>query len=137
MKVRRRAVGPTIRAEGALLPVDLLARVAGADASLPGLAPTDYHLDRGTRFGEAITASWNRLLGAWDGLRQALASIPEGDPAIRLTRDRWLLPLFAELGFGRLAPTPAIDLAGRTYAVSHAWGDVPIHLVEIPGDFWH
>ena len=129
MKLRRRAVGPTIRAEGALLPVDLLARIAATDASLPGMAADDYHLVRGTRFGEGITASWNRLVGAWEGLRQTLPSITAADPAMRLTRERWLLPLFVELGFGRLAPTPVVELGERRYAVSHAWGDVPIHLV--------
>src|SRR5262249_39210787 len=45
------------------------------------------------------------------------------------TRERWLLPLFQELDFGRLTTAKAIEVDGRSYPVSHGWGHVPIHLV--------
>jgi hypothetical protein len=40
-----------------------------------------------------------------------------------------LLILFQELGYGRVPTARAVDLEGKSYAVSHAWGSVPIHLV--------
>ena len=119
----------TVRTEGALLPPDLLARVAADDRSLDGLAPADYHLVAGERLGERITRSWNRLTTAWSSLRDALDKVPADEPAVGITRERFLLPLFAELDFGRLQPTPALDVAGRDYPVSHGWGAVPVHLV--------
>ncbi|HXG41039.1 MAG TPA: N-6 DNA methylase, partial [Candidatus Limnocylindrales bacterium] len=127
--VRGRAFSPAIRSEGGLLPADLLGRIAANDPQVPGLTPEAYHLDRGVRLGEAITRSWNRLVGAWAAFRDELESLPPGDAAIRVTRERWLLPLFEELGYGRLQPARAVELEGRTYPVSHAWGAVPIHLV--------
>jgi phage repressor protein C with HTH and peptisase S24 domain len=125
----RRELFTTIRTEGAVLPPDLLARVAAGDRSLPGLEPAAYHLEPGDRLNEAITRSWNRLLGAWRAFQDQLGRLPEGDRATALTRERWLLPLFAELGYGRLAPARAIELGGRSYAISHAWGSVPVHLL--------
>jgi hypothetical protein len=46
-----------------------------------------------------------------------------------LTRDRWLLHLFAELGYGRVQRHAAFEIDGKSYAVSHLWGHAPIHLV--------
>ncbi len=123
----------TIRAEGALLPVDLLQRIVENDRDLGGLTPESYHLS-GEKLNEAINRSWNRLLGAWTAFRVAKEKLPEGDPGTSVTREKWLLPLFDELDYGRLQITKAIEIkegAGspRPYAISHGWNDVPIHLV--------
>jgi hypothetical protein len=125
----RRELFTTVHTEGAVLPPDLLARVVAGDPSLPGLEPETYHLDRGDRLKEAITRSWNRLLGTWRAFQEQLSRLPETDRATTLTRERWLLPLFAELGYGWLAPARAVELDGKSYAISHAWGAVPIHLL--------
>jgi len=118
-----------VRTEGGLLPADLLARVASGDRSVPGVAPSDYHLVPGERLNERITRSWNRLVGAWKAFAPQLAAVAEGDPATSLTRERWLLPLFEELGYGRLQTARSIEVDGRSYPVSHAWGHLPVHLV--------
>src|SRR5699024_1260410 len=55
----------TIRSEGGLLPTDQLARVREAGSGPPGTAPEAYHLVPGEKLNEAITRSWNRLIGAW------------------------------------------------------------------------
>src|SRR4051794_3666411 len=44
MRVRARDLFATIRSEGALLPPELLARIAENDRSLDGLTPDAYHL---------------------------------------------------------------------------------------------
>ncbi|MGH9284796.1 MAG: Eco57I restriction-modification methylase domain-containing protein, partial [Acidimicrobiales bacterium] len=48
-----------------------------------------------------------------------------------LVRDKWLAVLMRELGFGRVPTTPAggITADGRSFPVSHAWHDVPVHLL--------
>jgi len=134
MKLRARDLFATIRSEGALLPAELLARVAENDRSLEGLAPEAYHLGPGERLGEAVNRSWSRLLGLWSSFDAARDALPERDAGTTLTRERWLLALFGELGYGRLAPARAVELDGHAYPVSHEWHRSPIHLVSFRVD---
>jgi hypothetical protein len=129
MQTRRRDLFTTIRTEGGLLPADLLQRIISADRELDGLTPESYHLAPHEKINEAINRSWNRLLGMWEAFRAAAEKLPHDDPGTTVTRERWLLPLFQELGYGRLRTTPAIELDGKSYAISHGWGPIPIHLV--------
>ena len=50
----QRTTFTTIRTEGAILPADLLQRIAEGDASLGGLTPEAYHLAAGEKINEAI-----------------------------------------------------------------------------------
>ncbi|MFM7536549.1 MAG: hypothetical protein ACKO91_12265, partial [Acidimicrobiales bacterium] len=126
-----------VRTVGSLLPADLLARVAAGDPQLPGTTPVSYHLAPSEKLGEAITRSWNRLTGVWAAFTDELDRLPATDPATTLTRNRWTLVVFQELGFGRLPATKPIDVDGATFAVSHGWGSVPIHLVSARADLDH
>lgn len=109
MRARHHAGFATIRTEGAILPRDLLARIAAGDRDLGGITPDAYHLS-GEKLGEATTRAWHRLQGAWAAFRKETNPLrPEAcsggavlDPGISPTRERWLLPLFQELGYGRL-----------------------------------
>jgi hypothetical protein len=129
MRTSTRPTFTTIRIEGAILPPDLLQRIADGDASIEGLTPEAYHLAKGEKINEAINRAWNRALGAWAAFRAAADKLPDSDPGTTLTRERWLLPLFAELGYGRLATAKAIEIAGDAYPISHGWQNTPIHLV--------
>jgi hypothetical protein len=119
----------TITTEGGLLSSDLLARLARQPNSLSGTSPDDYHLVSGRRLRDTINRCWTELQGAWTTFATELAKLPAGERATTVTRERWLLPLFAELGFGRLQRASAITIAGREYPISHLWGAVPIHLL--------
>ncbi len=119
----------TIHTEGALLPADLLQRVLAVDPGLEGLSPADYHLPAGEKLNEAINRSWNRLQGSWATFRTSRERLVEGDAGTTLTRERWLLPLFQELSYGRLQTAKAVELDGKSYPISHRWGETPIHLV--------
>nr|MDA8073528.1 N-6 DNA methylase [Actinomycetota bacterium] len=119
----------TITTEGGLLSSDLLARLARQPNSLSGTSPDDYHLVSGRRLRDAINRSWTELQGAWTTFANELAKLPAGERATTVTRERWLLPLFAEFGFGRLQRASAITVTGREYPISHLWGAVPIHLL--------
>ncbi len=119
----------SVRTEGALLPPDILARIAAGDTSLGGLDQASYHLPPSEKIGEAINRAWNRLLARWAAFRSDREKLPPGDPGTTITRERWLLPLFEELKFGRLQYVGKIETRDKSYPVSHAWHHVPIHLV--------
>ena len=70
----------------------------------------------------------DRRLGAY---RQAADKLPESDRGTTLTRERWLLILLRELGYGRVSTTPAGGLAagGKQVPISHVWEHVPMHLL--------
>lgn len=133
---RSRDLFAAVHTEGSLLPSDLLQRVMDRDKSLPGLAPADYHHD-GERLNELTAASWQRLQGSWLAFREACASLPASDAGTTVTRERWLLPLFRELEYGRLQTAKAVDVDGRSYPVSHEWQQTAIHLVGCRVDLDH
>lgn len=121
-----------IRSVGGVLPPDLIASVV-AGANLPGLNPqADFHLELGVSTRDAANRAWSALLGAWQPFRDALDTRAAGEAATGLTRERWLLVLLRELGFGRVPTTPAggITVDGRSWPISHvAEGSLPVHLL--------
>ena len=122
-----------VQVAGQLLAPDLLGRIAAADRELPGNRPEDYHLAAGERLGQAASRRWEYLLGAYRAFHDRLDRLPETDPATTETRERWLLVLLSELGFGRVPYARGGLTAGdRSYPVSHLWEQVPIHLLG-----WH
>ncbi len=133
MQIKRQDLFTTIRTEGAILPPDLLQRVASEDTQIGGLTARDYHLS-GEKLNEAINRSWNKLTGAWTAFRSASEKLAQTDAGTSITRERWLLPLFQELGYGRLPTAKAVEVEGKTYSVSHRWQDTPIHLVGFRAD---
>lgn len=125
----------TVRAEGGLLPPDLLARIAANDTTLKGLEPADYGLVKGERLNGATSRAWVNARVYWAAFRAATASLGPGERGVTETRELWLLPLFRELGHGRLVyRQTAEEIAGRRYAVSHQAGDglaaPPIHTLS-------
>lgn len=129
MHTRNRNTFTTIHSEGALLPVDLLQRISENDPGLEGLTPESYHLAPGEKINAAINRSWNRLSGLWGAFQTARGRLGPSDAGTTLTRERWLLPLFQELGFGRLSTAKAVEIEGKSYPISHRWQNIPIHLI--------
>ena len=117
-----------VRTEGGLISPDILAALSNPGSDIDGLQTEDYHLDGG-RLSEAITKSWNRMLGEWTRFQEEHAKLSPDDPATGITRERFLLPLFSELGYGRLVPARGLEAGGKVYSISHLWNLTPIHLV--------
>lgn len=134
---RHQTIFTTVRSEGAILPMDLLQRIAQSDTNLQGLTPESYYLLKTEKLNEAINRSWNRLLSAWVAFKAAREKLPEHDAGTTLTRERWLLILFSELGYGRLLTAKAIEVNDRSYSISHGWQNTPIHLVSFKVDLDH
>jgi len=130
MQISRRNAFTTVKTAGGLLPADLLLRITEGDPAVGGLTPEAYHLAKSERLNEAANRAWNRLQGAWEGFKAGMEKLPEADAGTSLTRERWLLILFQELGYGRLQAAKAVEVGGKTYPISHQWQATPIHLVS-------
>ena len=118
-----------VRSEGGLLPADVLARISALDRELGGLGAPAFHLAPNERIGEAVARSWARLSAAWETFSSERDLMPAGDYSSKATRERWLLPLFSELGYGRLIQQPGVEVDGKNYAVFCEYNRSPIHLV--------
>lgn len=130
MQISRANAFTTIRTDGGLLPADLLLRITEGNRSIDGLTPESYHLAKSERLNEAATRAWNRLQGAWEGFQASMDKLPESDAGTTLTRERWLMILFQELGYGRLQTAKATEFEGKSYPISHTWQFTPVHLVS-------
>lgn len=119
-----------VRVVGGLLPNDVVTAVLAG--TVDGLKGSDYHLGSETP-REAAARAWTHLIATYRRFRGDLAALPEGDPAVALTRERWVSQVLADLGYGRVPATPAGGLtagegaAAKHYPVSHLWGSTPIH----------
>ena len=129
---------------GTVLTAEALA--SAAELRMPGQSAADYQLPPGTTVNAAVARSWDTLLAAHREWHKALEKLPEGDPAIKVTREKWLLPLLYELGWGRVDAVPSglevepglADTAPLHFPISHRWSYpdaanptawVPLHLV--------
>ncbi|MBW1933632.1 MAG: hypothetical protein JRI79_16035 [Deltaproteobacteria bacterium] len=101
MPRRLRDIFTTIKTEGNLLPIDLLQRIAEGDRDLKGRTPDTYYLTKNERLNEVINRAWSRCAGAWRAFRSEAEELADSDAGTTLSRERWLLPLFQELGYGR------------------------------------
>ncbi|WP_436778205.1 Eco57I restriction-modification methylase domain-containing protein [Yinghuangia sp. YIM S09857] len=136
MSVAKTRLTDSITLVGGLLPPDMLSRIAtGKDVS--GAAPADYRLYAANEtVRDAAERSWAYLKGVWGAFKDALTAEGADDnpaiPAVGVTRDRWLLPVFEQLGFGRLDAVGAAQLRSadgeKEFPISHAWHNVPVHL---------
>jgi hypothetical protein len=133
-----------VRTVGTALPAEAIPRAN--ELRMPGQTAEAYQLSPGMTVNGAIARAWEAMLAAHRAWRTALERLPEGDPATKLTRDKWLLPLLYELGWGRpdvvsggLAVSPGLgETEAPPFPISHrvAWPDaatasawVPLHLV--------
>jgi hypothetical protein len=129
---------------GTVLTGDVLANAA--ELRMPGQTAADYQLPPGMTVNAAIARAWDAMLAAYAEWHKALAKLPATDPATKITRDKWLLPLFYELGWGRvevvsggLDVKPGLgDTTAAHFPISHRWSYpdaasptawVPIHLL--------
>ncbi|MBS3950862.1 MAG: N-6 DNA methylase, partial [Peptococcaceae bacterium] len=128
MQLKKRDVFTTIRVEGAMFSPELLQRIA-LGSNVQGLKPEDYHISGTRKLNEAISEAWSKALTHWASFQSALDKLPSTDLATSVTRERWLLRLFSDLGYGRLVASRSIEIGGASYPVSHLWNNTPIHLV--------
>jgi len=119
-----------IRLIGGVLPASLLSGIQANDLKSPqSLTGQSYHLVGNEKPRDAAARAWSYLRGAWTAWREAAAKEP-GIPGTGAAREKWLLVLLGELGYGRLPATrQAETIDGVEYPISHRWYHVPIHLL--------
>ncbi|MDR0285343.1 MAG: N-6 DNA methylase, partial [Propionibacteriaceae bacterium] len=121
-----------IRIEGGIVPASLLQLLRGGTlGSDESRSPESYHIVGRQTVPDAVNRAWSYLVGAWEAWTDAQAR--EGgmeSTSAALARERWLLPLFQELGYGRLTSSQGVVIEDdQRYPVSHEWNNIPIHLV--------
>lgn len=136
MSLAKTIVTDSVLTVGGLLPPDMLTRVRdGKDVT--GAQPSDYGLFAANdTVRDAAERSWSYLKGVWAAFQDQLAKDGadrnDGIPAVGVTVERWLLPLFEQLGYGRLPDAPGEGLPSadgeKRFAVSHVWQGTPVHL---------
>jgi hypothetical protein len=133
-----------VRTVGTALPPEAIPRAS--ELRMPGQTATEYDLPPGMAVNGAVARAWEAMLAAHHQWHAALSRLPEHDAATKLTREKWLLPLLYELGWGRLevisgglAVDPGLgESEAPRFPISHrvSWPDaatpsawVPLHLL--------
>jgi MmeI, DNA-methyltransferase domain len=128
-----------VQAVGGVIPPSLLTRIqAGELSDADSLSPASYHLAGRETVRDAASRAWSYLRGAWTAWQEYTAAQPPGGVGTGAARERWLLVLLRELGYGHVPALPGgYVIEDREYPVSHAWQYIPIHLLGPGADLDH
>jgi hypothetical protein len=106
---------PSIRIEGAILSPDILDRID----DLPGQKPADFGLDSSIKVKDEIARAWADAQDYWRIFQRKLETLKLDSPATSETRQQWVVPLLALLGYQIDHHARAAELNGKLYAISH------------------
>jgi len=121
----------TIQSEGSLISAEILAEIYSGEAI--GQKAKDFSLDKNVRLTDEIAACWADAKAFWEAFKHSVRKITEKQTGASQTREQWILPLLRTLGFeGITFSKSAAQVGGRTYFISHRFGDsddgLPIHI---------
>jgi hypothetical protein len=121
----------SIHVVGGAVPPTLLGRIQAGEAKNPAsLSPSSYHLPGSETPRDAAARAWAYLRGAWTHWRGIDEARIPGSPGTGPARERWLLILLRELGYGQVQTLPSsLPIESTEYPISHMWLHVPIHLL--------
>jgi type I restriction-modification system DNA methylase subunit len=120
---------PSIRIEGAILSPDIL---DGLYDDTVGQRPADFGLDSGSKVKDEIARAWADAQDYWRIFQRKLDTLKADSPATTETRNLWMVPLLGLLGYQLEYQAKAVELNGKTYAISHRVvnrGNTPLHII--------
>jgi hypothetical protein len=120
---------PSIRIEGAILSPDIL---DGLYDDTVGQRPADFGLDSGSKVKDEIARAWADAQDYWRIFQRKLDTLKADSPATTETRNLWMVPLLGLLGYQLEYQAKAVELNGKTYAISHRVvnrGNTPLHVI--------
>jgi methylase of polypeptide subunit release factors len=120
---------PSIRIEGAILSPDILGRLE----DLPGQKPADFGLDSSIKVKDEIVRAWADAQDFWRIFQRKLDSLRPESPATSETRQLWMVPLLALLGYQVEFQVRGAELNGKIYAISHRAVNRALAPVQIVG----
>jgi hypothetical protein len=123
---------PSIRLEGAILTADLLDAIAREDKHSQKSA--DFGLDPSTKVKDEIASTWASSKALWTGYQAKIAALHEGQTGVSETRNLFIIPLLALLGY-QPEKADAEIVNGKSYAISHrdiSRDGFPLHIMG-----WH
>ncbi len=122
-----------IKSIGGLIPYDFLELIAKFDSNVKdGISNEDYHLDKNEKINDLINNAYSTCMVKWanfQNYRSNRSDSATDEYETTLTKEKWLLPLFETLGFGRLSKAPTQVIDGKNYPITYFWNNVPIHCV--------
>jgi hypothetical protein len=118
----------SLKIVGGLLSADVIGKIYAGESEVPGISAQTYGLEPGESVRRQASRVWQYLLEKWQEFKGRVDASPEATSA-RVTRERWLMILLRELGFAHLATDASAEIGGRSYPVSHRFGQVPVHLL--------
>lgn len=121
-----------IRIEGGIYPGDLPERLAAGE--MPGQKKAaDFGLPPSAALLEEIGSAWSDAQVFWRALKHAMERAGEQATGVTETREQWMGPLLKSLGYSDLTRASAVQVHGRSYAISHqaGAGGPPIHIAGV------
>lgn len=106
---------PSVRIEGAILSPDILDRIE----ELPGQKPADFGLDSSIKVKDEIVRAWADAQDYWRIFQRKLDTLKPDLPATSETRQQWVVPLLALLGYQIEHQARGTELNGKLYTISH------------------
>lgn len=106
---------PGIRIEGAILSPDILGHIE----DLPGQKPADFGLDSSIKVKDEIVRAWADAQDYWRIFQRKLETLKPESPATSETRQQWVVPLLALLGYQIDFQARAAELHGKLFVISH------------------
>jgi len=120
---------PGIRIEGAILSPDILGHIE----DLPGQKPADFGLDSSIKVKDEIVRAWADAQDYWRIFQRKLETLKPDSPATSETRQQWVVPLLALLGYQIDFQARAAELHGKLYVISHRATNRALAPVQIVG----
>lgn len=119
---------PSIRIEGSIFSPDIIERLDEA----VGQRPADFLFESNMKVKDEIAHAWVDAQDYWRIFKRKLETIKAGAAATTETRNNWVVPLFSLMGYQLEYKPKAVDLNGKTYAISHRVinrGGTPFHII--------